>query len=161
MARYNRGFTLIEILVSIAILAIIISLGLFISMDFFKSYSFRSEESIVVSLLQNARSQSLNNINQVRHGIHFQNPLKYIVFECDSSEPQCTDYSDADTLKDLIIDPAYNSSISSPGLPFDVIFEQLNGSCITSNCSTLLTITANDGTKSYNIMVNSEGQIDW
>lgn len=145
----NRGFTLIEILISIGILALIASLGLFISLDFFRSYSFRSEQSVIVSLLQNARSKSLNNINQVRHGVHFEvNPnLKYIIFEgssYDSSNPS-----------NLTINSSYNSAISSPSLPFDVIFDQLSGT------STPLTITASDGTKSYNVKVNSEGQIDW
>jgi prepilin-type N-terminal cleavage/methylation domain-containing protein len=157
----NKGFTLVEILVTTGILVLILSLGLFVSIDFFRSYSFRTEQNITVSVLQKARSQSMNNINQARHGVRFASPLKYIIFECDNSNPQCTDYGNADTSKDIILDPSYGSTISSPATEFDVIFEQLSGSCVTSNCSTLLTIITNDNGKTHNITVNSEGQIDW
>jgi prepilin-type N-terminal cleavage/methylation domain-containing protein len=164
-AKTRRGFTLVEIIISIGILAIILSLGLSVSMDFFRSYSFRSEKNTVVSILQNARSQSLNNIDQVRHGVHFQaNPLRYVVFECKLSPPAtpCTDYSGADTTKDFSITPSYSSTIS--GLPFDVIFDQLSG-CVSSvgnNCSaSTITITGNDNGKTYTITINSEGRIDW
>ena len=153
------GFTLIEILISIGILGIIATLGLFISLDFYKSYAFSSEESVIVSILQKARSQSVNNINEKRHGVHFQaSPLKYVIFECSSS---CTSYPGSAS-SDLPIDPSYNASVTSPALPFDVVFDQLNGNCISSNCATaplLMTISA--GPKSYTIKVNSEGQIDW
>lgn len=160
--RQSKGFTLVEILVSLSILTVILALGLFISMDFFRSYSFHSEQSVVVSLLQNARSQSMNNINQTRHGVHFADPLKYIIFECKSSLSQCVDYANRDASKDLVISPSYNNSISSPALPFDVIFDQLNGNCVTNNCSTLpLSISAFDGAKTYVIKINNQGQIDW
>jgi|SRR3989344_3122022 len=153
----RAGFTLIEILVSIAILAVIASLGLFISMDFFRSYSFRSEESVIVSVLQKARSESMNNIDQSRHGVHFITG-HYVIFECPSI---CTIYPGSNS-SDLIINTSYGSTISPPALPFDVIFEQLTGNCVTLNCSSApLTITATDNGKTQDIVVNSEGRIDW
>ena len=119
--RNGNGFTLIEILITIGIFAVIATIGLIISLDFYRSYAFRSEESTIVSILQKARSQSMDNIDQVRHGVHFQaDPLKYILFECASGTPQCSDYSGADTSRDLVIDPAYGSTVS--GVPFDVVF---------------------------------------
>ena len=152
--KYCAGFTLIEIIISIAILGIIAALGLFISMDFAKGYNFRSEKNVVVSLLQKARGESLNNIDQTRHGVHFQaSPLKYIIFECPTATPQCASYTS--NSNDLVIDPSYNVSITNPSLPFDVIFNQLDG---TSNA---LAIVVDDGTKSYTISINAEGRIDW
>jgi prepilin-type N-terminal cleavage/methylation domain-containing protein len=156
--KYIKGLTLVEIIISIAILTLIASLGLFISMDFFKNYSFRSEKNVIVSILQNARSQSINNIDQVRHGIHFQaNPIKYIEFECPVSTPQCSSYSSLPS--EFIINSSYNISFSNPTLPFDIIFDQLNGNCI--NCTSPINIVVIDGTKQYTININSEGRIDW
>ncbi len=153
----QKGFTLIEIIIAIAILALIASLGLFISMDFFREYSFRSEENTIVSILQKARSQSMDNIDQMRHGVHFQSG-KYVMFECSST---CTAYPGSSS-SDLVINSSYGSTISAPVLPFDVIFDQLSGDCITSNCSAAtLTITANDKGKTHDIKINSEGRIDW
>ena len=166
----EKGFTLIEVLIAMAILVIILSLGLFISFDFYKSYAFRSEKNIVVSVLQKARSESLNNINQTRHGVHFEaSPsLKYILFECPAASPQCTYYNTGSST-DIIIDSSYGASIANPlPLPFDVIFGQLSGDCIPSSGATPFAcdslnqpITISYGARSYNITVNSEGRIDW
>ncbi len=158
----NKGFTLIEILIAIAILALIVSVGLFISFDFYKSYAFRSERNIIVSVLQKARNQSLSNINQVRHGVHFQdNPLTYVMFECPSANPQCTSYI-ANPVTDIVVQSSYGVSINAPALPFDVIFNQLDASCASANCITNpLAITVSDSVKSYDIKINNEGQINW
>jgi prepilin-type N-terminal cleavage/methylation domain-containing protein len=153
--RSNNGFTLTEILISIGLLALIAALGMFISFDFYRNYSFRSERSVIVSTLQKARSQSMDNIDQVRHGVHFADPLQYIVFECKASMPACTDYSDADNSKDIVITPSFNSSVS--GLPFDIIFDQLDGDLVSSTNS----IAISDQGNVKNITINSAGRIDW
>lgn len=151
----NKGFTLIEIVIAIAILVTIFGLGLFISIDFYKGYSLRSEKSTMVSLLSKARSQSASNINQVRHGVHFANPLQYILFECKANTPQCTSYSQADKKKDIVITPSYQTTITSPALPFDVVFDQLSGQ------TQGFTITGTDQKTPYTISINSEGRIDY
>ena len=156
--KLNEGFTLLEILVAIGILSFIFALGLFISMDFAKSYNFQSQNDMVSSVLQKARGQSVNNINQVRHGVHFQgSPLQFIIFECPSGTPQCTSYTAS--ASDFSITPSYDISITAPSLPFDIIFDQLNGDCLS--CGSAVNITVNDGTRSYTIEVNSEGKISW
>lgn len=153
---------MIEFLVAVAIVVTIISLGLFISFDFYKSYAFRSEKNVIVSVLQRARSQSLNNINQTRHGARFDNNdgLKYVIFECKSTNPQCADYANADNSKDILFDSSWGISLDSPTLPFDIIFDQISGNCI--NCSSPNTIiTISSGNNHYNININNEGRIDW
>ena len=159
----NRGMTLVEIIVAISILAIVASLGLFVSIDFAKSYNFRSEKNTIVSLLQRARGESINNINQSRHGVHLEgDPLKYTIFECPPSPPAlpCTSY--VSNYNDLMISSSYKISVitpPSPSLPFDVIFDQLNGNCVS--CSSPITIQVKDASKTYDISVNNEGRIDW
>ncbi len=158
----NKGFTLIEILVVMAILAAIIGFGLLISFDAYKSYSFSAEKNNLITILQKARNQSLDNINQTRHGVHFQaSPLTYVLFECPSTNPQCTAY--APSSKDVTIDVSYAVSITDPvPLPFDIVFDQLNGNCVTSNCTTKpLNITLSSAGKFHTISINSEGRIDW
>ena len=149
----QRGFTFIELLIGVAILAVIFSLSLFIGFDFYKSYSFHFEKNTIVSVLQKARSQSLNNINQAPHGVYFANPLQYIIFECVTPPSPCTSYAHADTSKNIVINPAYGISIT--GTPFDVIFDQLSGA------SSDRTITVTDSVREYDISINSVGRIDW
>ena len=133
---YKMGFTLIEILIALSILIILFALGLFISFDFYKSYSARSEKEVIVSTLQKARSESIDNISQTAHSVHFSNnPLTYTLMP-----------------ENLAISAAYNISITSPALPFDVSFTQLSGD------SSSQTIILSNG---ENITINSEGRIDW
>ncbi len=153
----NKGFTLIELIVTIAILTIIISLGLFLSFDFYKNYSFRSEKNVIVSVLEKARDQSISNIDQLPHGVHFQsNPTQYIIFEGSSY--------DSNNNNNIAINSSWGISITSPSTPFDIIFDQLSG-CLSdglNDCAAATkTITIKDQQKSYNITVNSQGQIDW
>ena len=161
LANNKKGFTMIEILIVIAIMVAILSLGLFISLDFYRRYIFASEQNILISTLQKARSQSLNNIDQVRHGIHFQAfPLQYIIFECPAANPQCNNYPGPSN-SDNIITPSNNISFASDALslPFDIIFDQLSGNCL--NCSGQITIQLSNKTKTYTIKINDEGGIDW
>ncbi len=145
------GFTLIEVLIAMVILAVIFSLGLFISFDFYKSYSARQERDVVISILQKARSQAMDNIDQSRHGVHFASPLQYVLFECNPATA-CTSYTGADTSKNISIAPAYGVSITGT----DVVFDQLTGNC--DNPATI-TVTANG--KTQTISINSQGRIDW
>lgn len=156
--KSGAGFTLIEILISVTILATLFGLGLFVSFDFYRSYALASEKNTIVSVLQKARGESLNNIGQVRHGVHFQTtaPLQYILFECPAGNPQCTNYTAS--ASDISVPASYGITLIAP-VP-DIIFDQLSGDCVTCQNPTT-TITANDGTRSYNITINSEGQIDW
>jgi hypothetical protein len=147
-----------ETLVVIGLLIMIVSLGMFIGFDFYRSYAFRSERNTVISILQKARSQSMNNVNQVRHGVHFcnttcGNKLSYIIFQCPANNPQCTSYPGI-TDTDLTIEASYNASISN-SLPHDVMFDQLSGTTTTDN------ITGSDGKNSYSIQINTEGRIEW
>lgn len=161
--RRSSGFTLIEILISLGVLVIIASLGLFVSFDFYRHSSFQSERSVIVSVLQKARNQSVDNIDQTRHGVHFEvNPVAYVIFECSQASPQCTSFVAGSS--DLTIAASYGISFANPNLsaPFDVVFDQLSGDCVSVLCTTnIQPITINDGTNSYSININSEGRIDW
>jgi prepilin-type N-terminal cleavage/methylation domain-containing protein len=157
----DKGFTLVEIVIVIAILAVIFSLGMFISFDVYKSYSFRSEKSVILSVLQKARSRALANVNQTRHGVRFESsPARYIIFECPLASSQCSNYTASSS--DIIVDAARQISFipPSPNLPFTIIFEQLSGDCV--NCLNPETVIAvSDGVRSYTVTINSEGMISW
>lgn len=160
----RAGFTIVEILIVLTILGLILSAGIFIGMDFFRTRGTDSEIATIVSLLQNARSQSMNNINGARHGLHFASPLSYTMFECGSATPTCTSHVLADPDKDLRTDSQSNVTLTSPALPFDIVFDQLSG-CLSGflgECaSDTVTISLNDGVKNHTITINAEGRINW
>ena len=72
----NKGFTLIEVLIAIGIIFFLGGMGLFLSMDFYRTFSFRSDNNTVVSILHKARMQALSNIDLndaggKDHGVHY------------------------------------------------------------------------------------------
>ena len=140
----RRGFTLIETLIVIGIFMLLASLGLFMAFDSFRSSSLRSERDMVVSLLGEARSDSMNNINQVPHGLGFDG-TNYVEFEG-------ADYTTG-TNKEFI---PVGSGTSISGVPSTGIsFSQLAGT------TTSVTLKVIQGSASSTVSINNEGMIDW
>lgn len=165
MNQHNQGFTLIEILVVLALFVFIAGFALFVSMDSYRGFSFRSERDTIISVLQKARNQAISNIclgacstnDGKKHGVRFDPANKqYIIFQT------TTDYT---TGHDVSVDQAIsmNNTVSfttspplpPPPLPFDIIFNQLDGT------SAGRSFTVSDGSHPPSqISINSEGQID-
>src|SRR4030042_64151 len=87
--KLGGGFTLIEIMVVISLLAIISTLVVFVNFSVWHSYNFRGESNLLISVLQKARSQSINNIclgsgctDGRSHGVYVQSD-KYTIFQGD------------------------------------------------------------------------------
>ncbi|HEY4496619.1 MAG TPA: hypothetical protein VI432_00510, partial [Candidatus Paceibacterota bacterium] len=110
------GFSLLEIVMVIGLMAILGGLGLFIAIDQYRSYALNAERATVVSLLQRARSQALNNLGESRHGIFIDN-LNYTLFEGGSYATRVQGY-------DEIIPKS--PSVTTGGIQ-EITFMQLNG----------------------------------
>ena len=157
----EQGFTLIEIIVVMAMLAMIGSLTLIASLQSFYSSSFRDERDAIVTTLFKARAQAVNNIclgaagactDGRPHGVHFAAGV-YTIF-------QGASYATRDTIADQTFTPSYSISLA-PGSFSDVVFEQLSGDATTSPMG-VWTLNLQDSTsKTSTITLNSEGQIIW
>lgn len=141
----KKGFTIIEVIIAIAIITILGSIGLWVSMDAYRGYSYRSERNNFISALEKARIASMVNINEAKHGVHVDTIAKtYTIF-------QGNIYNAADPLNQVI-------TASGPVIfsgTTDVVFDQLSG------MTTAGTITISDGIRSTVISLNNEGQISW
>lgn len=144
-AERGRGFTLIEILVVIAILLIITSFGLFVSLDFYKSNLVSSERDTLVAALRRARGEALVNERGLPHGLHLS-PSDYVVFAG-------SDYASRAAQYDENIPSSAGVTVIAPG---DIVFSQL---AATSSASGTFVIT--DGVRSSTVSVNFEGRISW
>jgi prepilin-type N-terminal cleavage/methylation domain-containing protein len=87
LSRPYRGFTLIEVVVVMALLGVIVMTGLLVDMQAYRSSGFRSDRELLVTLLARARSQAINNIctasdctDGVPHGVHIE-PGRFVLFE--------------------------------------------------------------------------------
>ena len=141
----KKGFTLIEIIIVIAILAAILSFGMIVNLNVFTGDIFLAEQSKIVGILERARSHAMANMFESAYGVCFNFP-NYIIFRF-RDRSTCLPISDTDE----IIPTEKNITITFP----TVVFKQLTGD------TTGATINITDGIKSANIIINNEGAIDW
>lgn len=141
----NKGVTLIEVLIVVAIIVIISGLGLFVGIDFYKTYALNSERDIIVSILMKTRNKAANNFNESPHGVYIDSS-GYAIF-------QGVSYASRNQSYDEFI--KRTNAVSASGLQ-EMVFEQLTGSLTTAAGD----VTLSNGVKSINISLNSEGRID-
>lgn len=148
----QRGFTFFEILVTMGIFIMVGGFALFVSMETYRGASFRSDRDLLVSALQRARAQAMNNTcfgagcaDGEAHGVHIQSD-KYVIFQgnaYDSSDPN---------------NAAFDSTITTTKTPatLDILFSQLSG----NSAPATVTLTDAAGHASA-VSVSVEGQISW
>ncbi len=156
-AKIENGFSIIEMMVVIGILMMIFGFGLAVNLNFYQSYIFRSEQSILVSTLERARSHAMSNLYATSWGVCYLGG-NYIIF---SEKTGCTNSSANESA------PA-NQNIASTSdfahlVHFPVIvWTQLTGTTSTNGAPTInTTIVMKDGTKTATTTINFEGRIDW
>ncbi len=156
----HNAFTLIEVLIVMALIVIVAGFGLIVSMQSYQNYSFRSERDALVAALQEARSQSIENMcfgsctGGKPHGVHL-GLHQYVIFQGET-------YATRDAAVDEIIAANYFAlSTTSPSFT-DVVFSRV-AATTTPNPSGVATISLVDtaGSDSSVISVNPEGQITW
>jgi prepilin-type N-terminal cleavage/methylation domain-containing protein len=141
-----RGFTLIEILTSVAILSVILGLGLFMSMDSYRAYLSRSERDTVVSLLERARSRAMANVHQTTWGMCYVAP-NYIIFRGSTCVPGAATNEETPANPGAVIAGLTSAS--------PVVFAQLSGATAAA------TVTVTEGPRVSTITINHEGTIIW
>lgn len=151
----KKGFTLLETMVVIGIFMIIMAFGLLATQDSFKGTIFRSERVTILSVLERARSRSMNNYMNTFHGACFENanPSKprYVNFSgtYSPSNPN-NEYLDASPAVSIISTPDIFSCANG-----GIIFSQLSGK--TSNVN----IAYSEDGRTSTISTNLHGRIDW
>ena len=154
------GFTLIEVLVVMGIIAVIFSLSVLAVLNIQKGQLLDNHTWAVVSLLRQAQNQALNGVsvdgtNQTNFGVHFDDTAgQYTLFRGDSFDPS---------------DP-YNFTQSLPsGLSFhltlpsgnNVIFNKITGRVGNYNSLRHFIRIRDDNTgDEITIDFNQEGAVD-
>ncbi len=144
---HENGFTLIEIIIVIAILVVIAGFGMSIDLNVFKMDSFQNEEAKVVAILEKARSRSMANMFNTAHGVCYVAP-DYIIFR--ENDSHCTSGVSSNELIPANTTIASNSSTVFPTISFN----RLTGNTIGA----IIHIT--DNIKTRNININNEGAIN-
>ena len=164
--KSGAGFTLIEIIVVMGMLAAIGSLVSLASLDTWRGFLFRGDKDLVVNALQKARSQAINNIclgevpvdqsqcslpeyccDGKSHGVHFESG-KYVIFQGTAYDPNDS--------KNEILTPEGNTQITNL-TSSEIVFSQLSG-----DVDAVWSINLKDNVGHVSTTtVNRAGRIDW
>jgi prepilin-type N-terminal cleavage/methylation domain-containing protein len=142
-----RGFTLIELIITITLFTFLAGLGLLMSMETFRGTLHRSETATIVSLFEKARSRSMNNIDQSPWSVCYS-ASAYVI----SKGASCSAATAADTV-------AANAGVAAASdfahtFP-TVLFTQLSG---TTTAATFAVVQ--DG-RTSTISINDQGTVIW
>ncbi len=136
------GFTLLETLLSMAILFILLGAGLPIAANFYKDYQFDGEYDLLFSILEQARNQALVNLNEASHGVSI-NGVNYVLF-------QGASFAARDASQDRSFPRSGAITITGSS---ELVFNELDGTTAST------TLTLSNGVKSRDLYINSEGSI--
>lgn len=151
MRNFKKGYTILEILIVLSVLAVLLAVFLPSFSKIRENQVLKNAASEVFSAIDKARSQGLSSYNSSEYGVHFEDH-KIVIFQGTVYSP-----TDSNNEKILITSPAYISSVNLTGGAVDIYFDRLSGApsktgtITVSTPSASKTITVSDtGTASAN-----------
>ncbi len=148
----NKGMSVLELLIAIAILAIVVS---FIILNLSK---FRSEQALqnttsdIISLVNEARTKTISSVNSTTYGVHFEASRAVLFAGSSFTEPNSSN-------KQVDINSAVSIPVSGGinlnGGGSDVIFTRISGD--TTNYGTIIVRLVSDATRQKTITINKTG----
>lgn len=145
----EKGFTLIEMIIVVGILAILLILSFAVIQLFTGQVNLNTTSQQVLSALQLARNRTLSSTGEMQHGVHFETS-KYVLFEGSTYNAMDPDNQEFN----LSTVEIYEINISGGS---DVVYDRIRGTT-SNNGNVKIRLTA-DTTKTETILVNSSGSI--
>ena len=140
-----KGFTLLEILLALGIVAILSFFGVVSLSNFNKDKALSIETEKVLSLISKARSFTLSGRDESAYGIHFEE-RKIVLFK----GPTYSSEAEGNEAQTLNAEVAL-SGISLSGGSSEVLFEKLSGTTFQSGTVTLASVRDASRTKTVTI----------
>ncbi|MDO8520651.1 MAG: type II secretion system protein [bacterium] len=142
----SRGFTLVEILVVIGIFLLLAALTLGIGVDTARRATVGSERTLLVELLERARSRAMNNIGEKPHGVTVT-PTDFVLFQ-----------GVPNPATDEVSPRGDGITVTGPTDPVTVVFAQLSGAVDVAQTGD---IVVSNGDQTSTVGINTAGRIDW
>jgi len=148
MTHFKKGFTIIEILVVLAIIGFLVAVVLPSLSTMRSNQVLKSAATDIFSALNKARSNTLSSVDSSEYGVHFES-AKIVIFKG-------TTFSSADPSNEeiLISSPASVSGISLSGGGAELYFNRLSGAPNKTG-----TITVTNGSLSKVVTISATGAV--
>ena len=130
----NRGFTVIELLLSVAIIAVISAIGISAMSPVNTDKALITETEKVLSLIGKARSQTLAAKESSVYGVHFEE-RKAVLFKGSTYSVGA-----AGNQMQTLHDEVKISALALTGGGFEIVFSKLTGATTQSGTVTLTTL---------------------
>lgn len=156
MAKKTSGITLIELLISISVLAILATFLVPQFLNFYSRQNLKDDTLKVAFALKNARDRAVNRENDSDWGVRFVNPESgggyYILFSGGS-------FSSSGQASTANLNPGVQFVSPSASSTLDVIFYKIKGLPSTST-SIIISLTDNDSVSSV-VSISGYGEIGY
>lgn len=148
----NKGISILELLMVLAILAIIVSFIILNLTKFRNEQALQNTTSDIISLVNEARTKTISSIDSTTYGVHFETSRAVLFAGSSFTEPNSSN-------KQIDI----NSAVSIPssgginlnGGGSDVVFTRISGD--TTNYGTIIVRLVSDATRQKTITINKTG----
>ena len=146
-----KGFTLLEILVAIAIIVLVTTLLGYVLSSFGESNKLTEADLGVIGMLRDARARTMASKSSSNYGVHFET-TKAVLF-------QGNIYDQGNALNESYVLPSGTeiSAITLTGGATEVVFTRLYGTTTASGTVTL--ISKKDSSKTRTVTIFSTGGI--
>lgn len=151
--KNGAGFTLVEMLIVLALVALLASFGLVVGIDSYQRSTFRGEGDVLAAMLQKARSRALANIGQCNHGVRFTEDSYTLFAEDDGVCDTQSAAGETTNLEGAVI-------ISGPDA---VVFVRLSGNARTGGGDAVIILTDPNApaNAAVRVTVGENGRIAW
>jgi len=147
----KKGFTLIEVLISIAILALITAVILGIFRLFDENRALSSATAGVISVIEKARQLTLFSKDSSQYGVHFDTN-EVVIFKGDTFSAM-----DVNNITTKLHSKIFIEDISLNGGAPDLIFERLSGE--TEEYGTITIQSKADSSKTKVLIIEKTGLV--
>lgn len=151
-----RGFTFIEILITIGILAVLAVVGTLNLFGYSQGRILQDEAAKIAFVLRNAHDKSVAQADGEQWGVHFSNPVSgsdfYEIFKGDN-------YATGAVVTHVSLSKNIVFTAPPSGSSTDVIFSQVSG--LSQEINSIIISLGSNAASSSTIIVNTNGQIQY
>ncbi|HBB57012.1 TPA: hypothetical protein DEW47_04055 [Patescibacteria group bacterium] len=135
----NKGFTLLELVIVIGILAVIAAVSSPLLRGIIKKIEVDSSSQSIVAFLKEARTNAMTGMSGRKWGVHFVNGVNDDYYEVFSTP---TGYNDAEKTINSIAYLPQGIYFTDPVATADIIFGKIAG---TTTATTTISLSSPDG----------------